>query len=1427
MSYAQFKELTFKRYSKERGLSSANVTCFAQTPDGFLWVGTHDGLNQFDGYSFKVYRNDPEDSLSISDNNITTLFVDQKGNLWIGTENGGLSRYNSQDDTFINYRHKLYDARTISSDYVTSITEDADHQLWVGTVMGLNRFDDQTQHFSRYFHEIAVQVNRQTIDSLKRLQLPETVIHVLARLENKEFLNERSFVRALRRSLSGEEIDQYMLSILRYARLRTKSDYIKALQADDKGNLWIGYEHDGLAYFNPGTKKLKSYQHIPGQAGSLSSNEILSLCLDKHDLWIGTRNGLLSRLDIAADTFSTYVLPEKGHNMEAMLVDSKGTLWIGNDYGLYRYDKSRKEFYIYQHQETNEFSLSTTAVKAIFEDSQQNLWVGCDQGGVNITLTDNPFQHFKHNPESPNSLSKNSISSLLEDRHGNIWIGYYAMGIDVWHKERQELTHYAHQASDAYSLGKGTVFDIHEDRDGEIWVGTYEGGLQLFDRENKRFITYKHDPADMESISGNDIRSIVEDEQGSLWLAVHGKGINVFNKHTKKVRRYQAQYLDWQNSLANDWVYTLYIDKKGNIWAGSVFGVSVLKKGAKDFVTYSKENRKLSHNSVRAILEDHQGNMWIGTENGLNLLDKQTNKFRSFSEKDGLPNSTIHGLLQDKHGYLWISTNNGLVRFDPGANSFIQYTVSDGLQADEFFPGTCHQGKSGAMYFGGPNGLNMFFPEKIHPDTGSVPVRLTGLQLFNKPVDIKDSILGRPLDQKTSICLRHDQNMISFEYVGLNFKNPEKVQFAYMLEGFDADWNYVGTKREATYTNLDAGDYVLKVKAANSDGVWNENSRELALKILPPFWMTPVAFVLYFFLVLCLLYLFRRSALAKERLKNKLKLQKLEAQKTHELDMLKLKFFTNISHEFRSPLTLILGPIERLMLEHENIDAVQRMDYYKLVNRNAQRMLRLVNQLLDMSAIDAGFMKLSVVRYDVVDFCRNISDAFIYRASDLEIQYTFNSNVEKAEVYVDHDKLEKILYNLISNALKSTPAGGEVSVRLSLKEHTDPELPLSLLEKGAAGNVFLKLEVEDNGSGVPPAQQLKIFERFYQIDNKLLKKSGTGIGLALVKQLVERHYGTIMLESEEGKGSKFMVWLPVSKERYGAEEIGEGRPKIGEKVLDIRSVYQCLDSDAPQVEAENNEKQLMGHPAVLIVEDCEEVRRYISRSLRKEYVIYEAGDGKSGLEKVLDKNPDLVISDVMMPGMDGLEFCRKLKNDPQTSHIPVVLLTARSTEKYELEGLNTGADDYISKPFNMLLFKARIRNIIDSRQKIKEKLYSDLSFEPKNIATNCLDQAFVNKLLAVIESHLSDESFNPDALAVSMHLSRSQLYKKIKGLTGLSVSILIRNIRLRKACELLKTHSMSISEVAYQVGFSDPGYFAKCFKEMYSQSPSEYLHKQA
>jgi signal transduction histidine kinase/ligand-binding sensor domain-containing protein/DNA-binding response OmpR family regulator len=1420
--YAQFNALKFKSFVKENGLSSSNVTSVAQTPDGYLWIGTSDGLNRFDGYTFTVYRNDPHDSTSLSDNNITTLFVDSKGDLWIGTQTSGLSRYIRDKDNFKNYSSRTHEASSISSYYVKSIAEDADHQLWIATTMGLNKYDPAKDSFQRYFHEISIVVKQSTPDSLVRHHVPDHIVKAIAAFKATTFNNTQSFQKALSGVLSEREILIWQSTILKYCVLKITADHIAVLRADSLGNLWMTYDKIGLGFFNPRSNVLKLYNdpHTDG----FWNKEIRSLYVDRDFLWIGTRDGELGKLSIANDILSVINIPFQTYNIESVISDSKGKIWFGDDYGLCRIMTDENVFYRYQNEENNLYSLPTTAVKVIFEDVQKNIWIGCAFGGLSLTISDMVFEHYKHYQNSNSSLSKNSVSSVLEDSKGNIWIGYFTMGIDRINKDKT-ITRFEYNPSNSGGIGKGSVFEIFEDDDGTIWIGTYEGGLQYFDAQSNSFVTIKNDIKKESTITTNDVRAIAEDNEGNLWIAIHGQGVARVDGHDKSIKHYYANYDDLQHSLANDWVFTLIVDKQNNVWVGSVYGLSVLYEGADNFVTYNRDNNNLGHNMVKSLLEDRNGNIWVGTENGLNLFDKKKKSFTLYNDKSGLPNNVIHAIQQDGQGNLWISTNNGLSRFNSELKTFINYSVLDGLQSNEFFPNASCRSKSGRMLFGGCNGLNIFDPNKILADSSSISVHFSGLSLFNKPVKVGSEMLPVPLDQISELTFASNQNVFSISFVGLSYRHSEKIHYAYKLEGFETQWNYVGSKHEATYTNLDPGTYTFKVKAANIEGVWNDHAQVVKVVVRPPFWKTPVAYIIYVLFVLSLLYLLRRTIVYREHLRGELRLQQLEAQKTHEMDSLKLKFFTNISHEFRTPLTLIIGPSETLIQGSEAMDASKRNSYFQLIHRNAQRMLRLINQLLDISALDAGFMKLRVGRHDIIAFCRNIAEAFQYRADNARLQYRFESDVDSADVYFDYDIVEKVLYNLISNAIKFTNEGGKVLVRLNVTDGADTNLPPAMRNR-APSCQFIKLEVEDNGIGIPSSLKEKVFERFYQAENNKGKKNGTGIGLALAKQLVERHYGNITVQSEEGRGCVFTVWLPVSASCFSTDEIQSVNLMNTQTVKEKRS---ALDSEMDSIEVHDDrftDKQLLGNPIVLIVEDSNDIRSYVYLNLQGEYNVYEASNGEIGFKKALELNPDLIISDVIMPLSGGFELCEKIKNHPQTSHIPVILLTARSSEGYELEGLRNGADDYIAKPFSLPVLKARIKNIIEARQKIKDKFYGDLNFEPKNVASNQLDKGFMNQLITAIEANISDENFNPDILAEQLHVSRSQLYKKVKGLTGLSVSIFTRNIRLRKAAVLLQSNTLSISEVAYHVGFSDPGYFTKCFREMYSKSPSEYLHDQ-
>ncbi|GAB3830997.1 hypothetical protein GCM10028895_47790 [Pontibacter rugosus] len=807
LGHAQYNELKFEHLLKEDGLSCSDVTSVVQDKQGFIWVGTIDGLNRYDGYNVKTYRNDPEDSTSLCDNKISVLFVDHQGVLWIGTENSGLSRYNKNTDSFTNFAPQVYDEHSLSYHYVTSITEDATKQLWVGTLWGLNKFDRKEQRFDQYLRDIKLQVTPETVTHLKEQGLAARFLTALRRLEKKEFHSRASFLAALRKLVPPADLLPYEHLIQSYIHVRTQAESIRSLEADTKGNVWLGLEQEGLALFNPASGKMNRYRHQPGNQHSLSNNEIMSLELDGNQLWVGTRGGGLNRLDIAQNKVYRYPYLKERNHIKDILKDSKNRIWYGDGFSLSRYNRQEDSFIMYETYNSRSSGQTALAVNALYEDVQGTLWMACFQGGVVRTIVNNPFIHFSQNTSTKNGLTKSSVSTVLKDSKGNLWVGYYTMGIDVWDAQTNTKTHYTSNPQNAYSLGGGTVFKIFESSDGTIWVGTYRGGLQYFDTASKRFVSYRHEPGNPKSINGNDIRDIAEDKQQNLWVAVHGGGVDKLDRKTNTFTHYRANYSDWQHSLANDWVFTVLADDKNRIWAGSVAGVSILEPGKQDFISYSHHNSALSHNNVRSIFSDQKGKVWIGTENGLNRYDEQKKDFVVYTEKNGLANNFIMGGVADKKGNLWISTNNGLSKFDAATQTFRNYSRLDGLQSNEFFPGAYSKGGDNEIYFGGKNGLNVFNPEHIRDNPYKTPVVITDFKLFNKQVLVgKDqSPLSKSISETHEITLSHDQNVMSFEFVGLNLVRPEKNQYAYKMEGFEQNWNYVGNRRDATYTNLDPG----------------------------------------------------------------------------------------------------------------------------------------------------------------------------------------------------------------------------------------------------------------------------------------------------------------------------------------------------------------------------------------------------------------------------------------------------------------------------------------------------------------------------------------------------------------------------------------------------------------------------------------------
>jgi signal transduction histidine kinase/DNA-binding response OmpR family regulator len=850
--------------------------------------------------------------------------------------------------------------------------------------------------------------------------------------------------------------------------------------------------------------------------------------------------------------------------------------------------------------------------------------------------------------------------------------------------------------------------------------------------------------------------------------------------------------------------------------------------------------------------------LWVGTGGGLNKYDYKTDSFQYYNQNDGLPSNKISGILEDEHGNLWLSTDRGLSKFNPVSEVFRNYDTHDGLYHLQFNFSSCLKTADGQLLFGGTNGITAFYPDSIRDNPHIPPIIITDFRLFNESVPIARN----DLDQKTEgyhlpqhistldeITLSYRENIFSFEFSALDYHSPQKNQYAYFMEGVDPDWVHTdASRRFASYTNLDPGEYIFRVKGSNSDGIWNESGTSIKVLITPPWWLSSWAYAAYFLLIIAMVVTIWRFQLRRIHLRNELKMKSFEAQQLQEVDQMKSWFFANISHEFRTPLTLIQGPVKQII----NGEFVGNLkDQCKMILRNSDRLLHLINQILDLSKLESGRMKIKANRIDIISYLKGLVQSFASMAEYNNVSFTLNSNVESQVGYVDRDKLEKIITNLLSNAFKFTPEGGEVSVDMSLRgdsrskaRETTKQSPsvvgkeiATSAERRTRNDQRIELSISNTGPGIPRDQLEKIFDRFYQADNSYKKDSeGTGIGLTLTKELVQACGGEIRVESEPDKLTTFTVLLPISKEHFKVEEIIEEQDSEKELVLEKDTGYQIPDTgdqeksgirhpvSGIQDRDASDEKRVASNksPLLLIVEDNPDVTSYISSFLEKDYRIITAENGEEGWKKALKKFPDLIISDVMMPVMDGFELCKKLKSDQRTSHIPIILLTARADMESKLEGLEFGSDDYVTKPFDAKELQIRCRNLLEQRRRLREKFSKELAVEPHEITVSSLDEKFITRALQIIEEKISDPEFGVEKFSREIGMSRANLYRKLQAITGHTAKDYIRIIRLKRAALLLQKRTGNITEIAFAVGFNSPSYFSECFRKYFGQLPSTY-----
>ena len=1354
------KTINFEHLTVDDGLSSNTVLCLLEDSRGFLWIGTYDGLNKYDGYKFTAYKNSPRDSLSISDNMIGALCEDKNGNIWAGCSwGGGLNKFNRETEKFTRYLHDLDNSSSISSDRIRSINSDSSGNLWIGTEdAGLEYFELDKEIFHHFRHNPNDQFSLRS----------DMVYAVYADKNNQLWIGTgKGFHKLIKEK--GNFIfylpsdDPESISGIRVA----------TISEDLSGYLWIGTQDGGLNMFNPSTNKFSRFSHAPKNINSLSDNFINVIHADSEGLiWIGTNIGGLNLFD------------SKNNNFHNLLKDFNNPKSISDDY-----------------------------VTTIYEDDSGIMWLGTWSGGLNkYNRKKEKFTTYSYNPNNPNSLSSNGVFAIYKDTYGELWVGTETGGITRIDERKNKFIYYLHNPNDPGSISSNVIYSICEDKDGYLWIGTGDAGICKFDRKTNKFQNYAHDPSDQNSLRNDKISQLFSDSYGDLWVGLStGNGID-------RLKRGENKFVHYKNDLGNpksvseQMVYIIYEDNSRNLWIGTHGdGLMLYNRETDDFTFFrhdpNKPDNSISHNAVSALCEDEKGTLWIGTNGaGFNKFERSKNKFKIYTERDGLANNVVNGILSDDKGNLWISTGKGISRFNIKKESFTNYSSRDGLQGSDFNGRACFKSRNGEMYFGGTNGLNSFRPENIKENTYIPPIVLTDFQILHKPVQIGyDTLRGRTILEKSItetdlVELDYDDNILSFEFAALDYHSPEKNKYTYTLEGFDEHWNQTdASKREITYTNLNPGEYTLKIKGSNNDGVWNEAGLSLKIIINPPWWSRWWAYIIYGFVIALVFTASTRIYLNRQRLKTQLALEREHAFKLEEVDKMKSNFYANISHEFRTPLMLILGPVEKLVSRIKDEDGQKQIG---LIKGNARRLLNLINQLLDLARLEAGRLKLNAALGNIAQFVRGLAMEFESLAEQRDISLKVIMEKEDIEVYFDKEKMEKIIINLLTNAFKFTPAGGSITVNMH-------ETQTNLLE----------IVIHDSGIGIPKSELTKIFDRFYQVDGSHTREhEGTGIGLALTKELVELHKGNIFIDSVEGHWTEVTITFPLGREHLSDSEIIEpSEYQLGK----VEALKPKIDTDLEADEAMN--EHLIEKTIVLVVEDNTDVREYIRDALKETYHVEEASNGEQGFRKAEKIIPDLIVSDIMMPKMDGYEMTKKLRQDGKTSHVPIILLTAKSDKDSKLEGLGLGADDYLIKPFDSDELLARIKNLIETRKMLQEKFGAGTSVlhREERPKLSCLDEQFLNRVLVVIDEHISDEDFSIEEFGQDVGMSRSQIHRKLKALTGKSTSLYLRTVRLAKAKQMIEAKKGNISEISYQVGFSSPAYFSRCFKEEFGVAPSE------
>lgn len=1313
-------EIPLQYLGMEKGLSNNNVTCIFKDHYGFMWFGTFQGLNRYDGYSFKVFKNKLNDTTSLTNNYISAITEDQENNIWIGTQHG-ISVYSNITAKFSLLHYNPYgkNGNLKVTSYINTIKKDQFGNLFFAT-------NDTGLLICKKGSKVAFQVPFLNITGKN---IPYSV-QTISIDKNKIWL-----------FIQNQGLYKYDCITKILSLVNTKVSKANCVESDNRGTLWIG-TNNGLYCYQISTN---TYKHYTEQENQISGSVITSFCIDKSSIWIGTDGNGITILNSLTGKVS-YMLPGNAKN-----------------------------------------TLNSGAIYTIYKDQEQRKWIGTLRGGINIIdPKKDKFKLIEHNLLDKNSINNNFILSFCEDKNHNIWVGTDGEGLNYWNRAQNTFTSLTHKKSDFNSLSNNYVTSILQDYRNNIWVTTYGGGINKY----KSAISFKHyrcyNPVTKRD--DEDLWCLLEDDHKNLWAgAGFDGGLYHFNQQKNQFELFDASIKT---------IFSLTKDYSGQLWVGTFN--SLVKV---DTVTKKHLVIKIPF-PVRSIHEDSNHFLWLGTEGGgLIRFDPQNNRLKTVTESNGLSSNSVLNILEDQKHNLWLSTYNGISKYNILNEKTENYFESDGLQSNQFNYNAALALQSGEFLFGGIKGFNIFYPDSIKQDSQVPAVYLTGFKINNVQLQDasftgKKSVIGL-----TSITIPYDKAVLAVDFAAPEYSYPDKITYSYFLENWDKTWHEDGKLRTAYYSRLTEGNYILRIRSTNVSTGLNSKQRIIYITVLPPWYRTWWAYLLCFSTFASVVCAYLRYQKKQLQLKQEVINTQIKAEQERELNEKRLSFFTDISHEFRTPLTLIINPIKDLL---NNQGKTSNITDLNIVYRNAKRLLGLVDHLLLFRKAESD--KLKKVEINLFNLCHETYLCFTQQAKKHHITFELICENKTLEIYADPEKLEIILFNLLSNAFKFTPNNGTITVQIT---ETVTHLILS---------------VKDTGHGISIDAE-NLFDKFYQAPNATTLKQGFGIGLYLVKNFIEKHEGEITYTTATGKGTEFIIRLPKG-EISSVNKPAETESKLSlikEELIDT-AVFRDVISGENSI-GQNLEVLISDQQTLVIIDDDLEIREYISHLFRSQYLVFTADNAEKGLELIKKKMPDLVISDIVMSGQTGIDLCNHMKEDENLSHIPIILLTANTSLEFRLKGLKEGAADYISKPFDKEVLVARVTNLLKNQKNLQKYFYNEITLRKNDLNISEEYKAFLDKCIRIVESNLENEDFTIKVLANEVGMSHSNLYKKVKAISGQSANGFIRFIRLRKAAGLLINSDLNVSEVAFQVGFNDLKYFREQFNKVFGINPSEYIRR--